>query len=188
MNMKTLILGTVLAGTVLAIGAHSAGAYSRGKEGSARSPSPQSQDQPSTRLTTVEEQRSLLRHCLVTAELAGHHMQELVHSATRGRLNRNEIQQHLREVRSAVDSMFEDHRRLLYGLSGNQWQSAREPITRLEQLRASIQAQLDGTDLELQMPDPDPKVFARYGKRMRASLQDWRKQHRKMGTAIGTKL
>lgn len=182
MNMKALILSTVLA-----IGVHSAGGYSGGQGGYPSSPSQQSQTQAPTRLAGTE-QRSLLRHCMYTAELAQNQMQELVRSATRGRLNAVEIQQHLKEVRTAADSMFEDHRRFLYSLSEEQWAAAKDPLTKLEQLRASIQAQLDGIDLELQMPNPDSKVVARYGKRMRALLQDWRKQHRKMSAAIGLNL
>lgn len=115
-------------------------------------------------------------------------MQELVRSASHGRLNPDEIQQHLSEVRTAVDSISEDHRRFLYSLTEEQWAAAKDPITKLERLRASVQAQLEGIDLELQMPNPDPQVFGRYGKRMRALLQDWRKQYRKMSAATGINL
>ncbi len=84
--------------------------------------------------------------------------------------------------------MFEDHKRFLYSLSEEQWASAKGPITALEQIRIGVRVQLDGIELELQMPTPDSKVFARYGKKMKALLQDWRKQHRKMGAAIGIKV
>lgn len=98
------------------------------------------------------------------------------------------MQPHLREVRSALDSMFEDHRRLLYGLTEEQWTAAKDPITALEKLRASIQTQLQGIDLELQMPTPDSKVLIRYEKKLRALLKEWRKQHRKMATTLGVSL
>ncbi len=133
-------------------------------------------------------QRSLLRHCLYTADVTRQHTDELLKSTTHGRPDPDQIQQHLREVRSAVDSMFEDHKRFLYSLSEEQWASAKGPITALEQIRIGVRVQLDGIELELQMPTPDSKVFARYGKKMKALLQDWRKQHRKMGAAIGIKV
>lgn len=182
MNGKAIILTTLLA-----VGAQSVWGYSRGSGGSSSSPSPPSQGQSPSRLTTMA-QRSLLRHCFYTAELAGKHTDELLKSATHGRPNPDQIRQHLREVRGAVDSMFEDHKRFLYSLSEEQWGSAKEPITALEQIRASVQVQIEGIELELQMPTPDSKVFARYGKQMKALLQDWRQQHRKMGAAIGVKL
>lgn len=87
-----------------------------------------------------------------------------------------------------MDSISEHHRRLLDALSEEQWTAAKDPITRLEQLRARIQAQVEGIDLELQMPAPDSQHFIRYVKRMRALLQDWQKQYRKMGAAVDINL
>lgn len=115
-------------------------------------------------------------------------MREFLRSATHRRVNSDEIQQHLREVRSATDSMFEDHRRFLYSLTEEQWAAAKDPITATEQLRASIQAQVQGIDLELQMPTPDVKVLARYGRKVQTLLEDWRKQHRKMAALAGIRL
>lgn len=136
----------------------------------------------------VQEQRSLLRHCRTMAEVARGHTSELLQSAARSRLNGDEIQRHLREVRSAADEMFDDHKRLLYSLTEEQWAAAKRPITALEQIRNGIQVQLEGIDLELQMPTPNPEVFGRYGKKMKTLLQDWRKQHRKMAVEIGIDL
>ncbi len=170
MNRKTLILTAVLAACTQSASA-----------------SPQSQGQSATRLTAMA-QRSLLRHCLYSAELVRNHMRELLRSATHRRVNPDEIQQHLREVRSATDSMFEDHRRFLYNLTEEQWAAAKDTITAVEQLRASIQVQVQGIDLELQMPTPDAKVLVRYGRKMQTLLEDWRKQHRKMAALTGIRL
>ena len=137
---------------------------------------------------TTIEQRNLFRHCLYTSELARQHTDDLLKSTTRRRDNLEEIQRHLGNIRSAVDSMLEDHKRFRYGLSENQWKSAKEPITALERLGTSLRVQLEGIDLELKMPQPDPRVLARYGRKIRVLLQDWQKQHRRMGAAIGIKL
>lgn len=173
--------------TSLILGAHPVWAHANSGRGSSNAASSQSQSQLSTRLTT-EERRNLIRHCLYTSELAGNHTKELVRTATHGRLNPDEVQRHLREIRSAVDEMFDDHKRLLYSLTDAQWTAAKQRITALEQFRAAIQVQIEGIDLELQMPTPDPKVIARYGKKMGTLLQDWRRQHRKMAAAIGVNL
>lgn len=134
------------------------------------------------------EQRSLLRHCLYTAELAQKHVAELRSGVTDRRFKLNDFQRHLAEVREAVQSMLELHKRFIGNLSEEQWTTAKGKITTLEALRGSIEAQLQGIDYELQMPTPDSKVLARYGKKLEALLQDWRKQHRKMGAAVGIKL
>jgi hypothetical protein len=131
------------------------------------------------------EQRSLFRHCIYTAELARKHLDELVRTVTRSPTQANEVQQHLREVRNAVSSMLEDHHRFLGMLTEEQWTTAKDAITRLEQLRATINAQLKGFDDELRMPEPDSKILARYAKRTEKALQEWQKQHRKVGAAIG---
>lgn len=115
-------------------------------------------------------------------------MREILRSVTHHEVKPDEIQQHLREVRSATDSMFEDHRRFLYSLTDEQWTVAKDTITAIEQLRANIQAQVQGIDLELQMPTPDGKVLARYGRKTQTLLEDWRKQHRKMAALTGIRL
>lgn len=184
MNMKAILLSTVLA-----IGTHSALGQSAAKGAANSSPALLPfQTQALAQGIEAQEQRSLLRHCRTMAEVARGHTSELLHSATHVRLERDEIQQHLREVRSAVNEMFDDHKRLLYSLTDEQWAAAKTTITALEQLRADIQVQIEGIDLELQMPTPNPQVFSRYSKKLRTLLQDWRKQHQKMATAIGTKL
>src|SRR5579883_2905459 len=134
MNRKTLILTAVLAACTQSASA-----------------SPQSQGQSATRLTAMA-QRSLLRHCLYSAELVRNHM------------------------------------RFLYNLTEEQWAAAKDTITAVEQLRASIQVQVQGIDLELQMPTPDAKVLVRYGRKMQTLLEDWRKQHRKMAALTGIRL
>ncbi len=180
MNSKVLILAAVLS-------AHAAWANSSEGDRHSNSSLPPSQNQSPTRLTATE-QRRLLHSCLDEAELARNRAAGLLRNATQGWVTRDELQQHFSEVRSAVDSMSEYHRRFLYTLTEEQWTAAKDPITRLEQFRASIQAQLEGIDLELQMPAPDSQHLIRYVKRMRALLQDWRKQYRKMSATASINL
>lgn len=182
MGRKTVVLASVLF-----VVAQAAWSYTGDESGQSTPASPQSRDRTATRLT-VMEQRSLVRHCRSMAELARNHMREFLRSATPRRSNPDEAQKHLREVRSATDSMFEDHRRFLYSLTEEQWMTAKESITTLEQLRASIQAQLQGIDLELQMPTPDAQVLARYGRKTQTLLEGWRRQHRKTAVVVGIRL
>ena len=130
------------------------------------------------------EQRSLFRDCIYMAEHARKHLDELLRTATRSP-TQNKVQWHLREVRNAVTSMLEDHRRFLYTLTEAQWNSAQDSITRLEQLHATINAQLEGSDDELRMPASDSRVLVRYAKKTKGALQEWQKQHRKMGATLG---
>ena len=178
-NTKALIFMAVLATGVDSLWSQS---------GAGSLPAPSETRTRAQQKIKEQEQRSLLRHCRNMAELARNHTSELLRGATHGRSSLETMQPHLREVRSALDSMFEDHRRLLYGLTEEQWTAAKDPITALEKLRASIQTQLQGIDLELQMPTPDSKVLIRYEKKLRALLKEWRKQHRKMATTLGVSL
>lgn len=182
MNRRALMLAVVLV-----VGTRFAWGYSGPGGVLSSSPQAQSQNQISTRLTT-SEQRNFLRHCRYTAELARNHTHELLSSTVSGRLDRDVTRRHLSEAKAAIDRMFEDHKGLLYGLTEEQWAAAKEPITALERLRASIQVQLEGMELELQMPTPDPRVFAKYGKKLGASLEDWQRQHSKMAAAMGIKM
>jgi Mg2+/Co2+ transporter CorC len=179
-NTKTLIFMATLA-----IGVDSL--WSQSGAGSLPAPPSETQARAQQRIRE-QEQRSLLQHCRSMAELARDHTSELLRGATRGRSNLETMQPHLREVRSALDSMLEDHRRLLYSVTEEQWTAAKDPITALERLRGSIQTQIQGIDLELQMPAPDSKVLIRYEKKLRALLKEWRRQHRRMAASIGVSL
>lgn len=135
---------------------------------------------------TAMQQRSLFRHCVEMAKVAQGHMNELTRSAV-PQPQIAEIKQHLREVQAAASSMFDDHKRLRDSLAEDQWTAVKDRILALEKLRASIQAYLEGIEIELQLPNPDPKVFVRYDKKMKISLQDWQKEHHRMAVAIGNR-
>ena len=83
--------------------------------------------------------------------------------------------------------MFDDHKRLRDSLTEEQWTASKDQILALEKLRADIQAYIQGIDVELQIPDPDAKMFIRYGKKIRTALKEWQKQHQRMAAAIGNK-
>jgi hypothetical protein len=177
MKRKALLLTAVLAARA---------GWSNSARGSAHFnlTSPQSQDQSLTGPTAAEQSR-LVRHSLHTERLAETCAAKLLRSANQDRVDYNELQQRLSQVRSSLNVMSKDHKRFLYTLTEGQWTAAKEPIARLERLRASIQAQLEGIDLELQMPSPDSRNLVRDGKRVRGLLRDWREQYRKMTAAAG---
>ena len=134
---------------------------------------------------TAMAQRSQLRECIYKADLARKHAEEFTRSATHSRLQLVEVQAHLKEVQLAVAMMLEDHSRFIANLTEKQWTAAKEPITRLEFLRATINAQLQGIDYELQMPAPQPKVLVRYSKKIDKDLKEWQKLHKQIGRAMG---
>ena len=182
MNRKMLILTALLI-----VGGSRVSAYS-GQSGAPygylQALPVQSPGQPATAGSGME-QRSLFRDCIHTAEHARMHLDELLRSAARRPTQADKVQWHLREVRTAVTSMLEDHRRFLYMLTEEQWNSTQDSITRLQHLRATISAQLEGFDDELRMPSPDSRVLVRYAKKTKRALQEWQKRHRKMGATLG---
>jgi hypothetical protein len=180
-HCKTLAVATLL----LALAAHSLSAPHRLGSDHAGSASLAAQTVSHIELTK-SEQRSLFRHCVYTAKVTQGHMDELTHSAL-PQPKVDEIRQHLREVQSVVASMFDDHKRLRDSLTEEQWTASKDQILALEKLRADIQAYIQGIDVELQIPDPDAKMFIRYGKKIRTALKEWQKQHQRMAAAIGNK-
>lgn len=65
-------------------------------------------------------------------------------------------------------------------MTEEQWTLAKGPLVAPEPLRAAIQVQLEGIHLGLQMPTPDANVLARYEKKMKVLLANWRKQYRSL--------
>lgn len=145
-----------------------------------------SEKQPAADLVRARfEQRSLYRECLLTADFAKKHMEEFVGNLNRGRWKQDEIQQHLREIRVAVDRMVEDHDIFIKSLNEQQWDASKDWIAKLELLRAQTTAKLQGIDLELQMPTPQPKVLSRYGTTVEKQLKEWQNLHRQVAAAVG---
>lgn len=171
MNRKLLILGTVLAIGVTVFG--------RGWPARGQVPD---QSQPATRNMV---QRSLFRECELTAQQARRHLDELARGVRQGHSQASEVQPHLAEVRGSVSAMLEDHRRFLKNLTEQQWTTGKGSITKLEMLRASLNSDLEGMDIELKMPAPDPKVLMRYVKKTDRALREWKKEHRSLGAAAG---
>jgi hypothetical protein len=132
-------------------------------------------------------QRSSFFECVYEAEHGRKHLDELTNDVRHSRPETDKVRQHLKEVRGAVTAMLEDHRGFILDLTEEQANAAKSSITELEQLRATINAQLDGFDHELNMPAPDSKVLARYTKKTGRMLRQWQEQHRKMGAALGMK-
>jgi hypothetical protein len=184
LTKELAIKGKIVLAVVLSLTAEMAFAHSSDSPTSPYSPSPFQSSSSSMRLPKAE-QHSLLSYCGIMAEQAQKQMRELIGSASPGTVKVVEIQQHLKEVHFAVNSMFEDHKRLLDSLSEDQWRDSKAEITKLEMLRIDIQTYLQGIELELQLPSPDSKVFKRYSTKMKTALQRWRKQHHKMTADIG---
>jgi chromosome segregation ATPase len=179
MNRKLLIVAAILAigATPFCLG------YSR--QESARDPLPSASQ--AAEATRTMAQRSSFRECVYAAEHGRKHLDELTTAVRHSRPETDKVRQHLTEVRGAVTEMLEDHRRFILDLTEEQWSAAKSSITELEQLRATINTQLEGIDAELRMPVPDSKVLARYTEKTGRMLRQWQEQHRKMGAALGMK-
>ena len=132
------------------------------------------------------EQRSLFRKCVDSAEHARRHLEE-VGGILRHRPETDKVRPHLTEVRGAVTDMLEDHHRFVLNLNEEQRTAVENPTTTLEQLGATINAQLEGLEQGLSMPKPDAKVLARYVKKTDRLLREWQEQHRKMSALLGMK-
>jgi hypothetical protein len=141
----------------------------------------------SVKNTKTLEQRNFFRECVYKAELGRQHLDELANDVKHSRLETDKVRQHLTEVRGSVTAMLDDHHRFILDLTEEQWNAAKSSITELEQLRATINTQLEGIDAELMMPAPDSKVLTRYTKKTGQLLRQWQEQHRKMGAALGMK-
>lgn len=181
MNKRTMILATALAVAAIVPVAYG---RSQGTKDSSNPSATNQAHQLQTESITVA-QRSAFRHCLYTSDLARKHLKELAGAVRRRGSHPDEVRQHLEEVRVAVSAMLEDHHRFISNLTEDQWTKAKETITKLEQLHATINAQLQGFDYELAMPTSDLKVLEKYTKRTDRALQEWRKQHRRIGDEIG---
>lgn len=103
----------------------------------------------------------------------------------RSQTERDELRQYLKEVWHSVDETFQLHDQLLKSLDEKQWAAAKSEITKLEQLRTVIHAQLQGMDYELQMPTPQAKILTSYAKIIDKNVTDWHKLHCRIGATTG---
>lgn len=130
-------------------------------------------------------QRRLFHDCEYAAEQSKKHLDELARGVRQGHSQANEVQPHLAALRSSVTEMLEDHWQLLRHLTEQQWAAGRNPLTKLEMLRATLNSDLEGMDMELRMPIPDPRILTRYVNKTDRALREWKKEHQSMGVAVG---
>lgn len=140
------------------------------------------------RAKVSEEQRRLYGQCLSTAELAGKRGQAFLASVRRGHVEPDEVRQHLKEISLVVEEMLQVHDRFLKSLTEKQWTAAKDEITKLEELRAAIHAQLRGIDYEVRMPKPQAKILTNYARTLDKDFADWQKVYQKIGAAIRTEI
>ena len=130
------------------------------------------------------EQPTLYRRCVYSAEVSREREQALSAILRRGHFNSYGVRQHIKETSAAVEEMLEVHGRFLDSLTEKQWTVAKDAITKLEWLRASIHAQLRGIDYELQMPKQEIPVLANYSKTLDKDLAQWQELYRKLGRTL----
>lgn len=130
------------------------------------------------------EQRNFYGQCLHLAETAQKRDRKFLASMRGGHFEPDQVHHHWKDISLAIEEMLQVHDRFMKSLNETQWAAARDEITKLQWLRATIHAQLTGIDYELQMPNPQAKVVANYTQKIAEELADWRKLERGVGAAV----
>lgn len=89
----------------------------------------------------------------------------------------------LQDSFSALD---ESHNAFAQGLTKEQTKAVKGPLSKLDKAGKQFREQLREVEKELGGASPDPRRVKRAAEKMGKTVQEWRKQYRQIGTAIGT--
>jgi chromosome segregation ATPase len=91
------------------------------------------------------------------------------------------------QLREHVRFMQQEHQRLLQGLGPEQQEAARRQIREMERIQERLQTRMQELDAAVDSPSFDFSQVATRAREVERTMQQWQKQHRKLGNQIGAR-
>ncbi len=93
-------------------------------------------------------------------------------------------QQHL-QLQQQVQTMQQEHARLMQGMTGEQASAVRTRTEEMNRIQERLNTRLQSMQNELQNQNPDRKRVAEHARAMENDMVRWQEQHRNMASTLG---
>lgn len=143
-------------------------------------------DRTRQRIHATDQQRDQFRACTQSQNRVRTQARDMANLAKRRGFTSDEARQQRDQLRQLVRVMQEEHHRLMQGLNSEQQEAARMQIREMERVQERLQTRMAELDRTV---DANPFSFGEVSNQAREverAMQEWQKQHRKLGNEIGT--
>jgi arginine deiminase len=106
---------------------------------------------------------------------------DMAQAASGKAFNADYARQERDRLREHIQTMQQEHQRLMQGLTADQSETVRDRARTMEQLHERIQIRLQAMNEELGKAAPEGKRVAEQARSIEREMKTWQDQHRAMG-------
>jgi chromosome segregation ATPase len=164
-----------------------AGQAGRGQSGKQGQQGQQGGTQDRKRIQATDQQRDQLRTCTSSADRIRQQAREMANTASGAGFKVDQARQQRDQLREQIQTMQQEHERLVQGLSQEQKAQLQERIRVMDQQHARVRNQLQAMDQEFGQAQPNGKRISQQARETERAMNEWQKQYRNMSSEMGVK-
>ena len=139
------------------------------------------------RIRATDQQRDQIRTCDQSMDRVRTRARDMAQASAGKNFNAEQARQQRNQLRNEVQTMEQEHTRLMKGLSGEQRDALQQQIRSMEQNRERIHTRLQQMDQELAGAGPDGKRVAEHARAIEREMKEWQKTNREVGEEMGAR-
>ena len=133
------------------------------------------------RVRIHSEQRQQIQDCSKMADGIRKQAREMSKTSAK-KFNAGEARQQGDRIQNQLQTMQEEHERLMQGLDSGQQQALRERIQNINQLQQQMNTQMRQLNSELGPANPDPAKVSEQARNMEQTMDKWRKEYKALSS------
>lgn len=142
-------------------------------------------DRDRQRIHATDQQRDQYRACTQSQDRVRTQARDMASLAGRPGASSKDALRQRDQLREQVRVMQQEHQRLMQGLGPEQQEAARQQIREMERIQERLQTRMQELDAAVDSPSFDFAQVATRAREVERTMQQWQKQHRKLGNQIG---
>lgn len=136
------------------------------------------------RIHATDQQRNQIRTCDQTMDRVRTRARDMSQASAGKNFNAEQARQQRNQLRNEVQTMEQEHARLMQDLSGEQREALQPHIRSMEQNRERIHARLQEMEQELAGEGPNGRRVAEQARAVEREMKEWQNTNRKMATEM----
>ncbi len=142
-------------------------------------------DRDRQRIHATDQQRDQFRACTQSQDRVRTQARDMAGLAKR-QGNSDEVRRQRDQLRTQVRVMQEEHQRLMQGLNSEQQEAARLQVREMQRVEERLQTRMMELDRAVDANPFNYRGVSDQAREVERAMKEWQKQHRKLGSEIGT--
>lgn len=139
------------------------------------------------RIRATDQQRDQIRTCDQSMDRVRTRARDMAQASAGKNFNADQARQQRNQLRNEVQTMEQEHARLMQGMSGEQREAFQSQIRSMEQNRERIHTRLQEMEQELAGAGPNGNRVAEQARAVEREMKEWQKANRKMATEMAAR-